>query len=443
MVRRAKLDIDPADRSPHFEGVAEMEPLPRLRGEHLADLVIIGGGFTGMSTAWFVSARFPDKRIVLLEARRLANGASGRTAGLVLNWVNGVDTHDAELTRRVWACTLAGIEELAARVAELGGVRFWRDGALEVVTDARRAEAAHRKVERLNGWGIPVRWLDRDTLRRTLPLEGAHGAILDPTAGQVNGADLVRAMARRLLGRGVALHEESPVVEIEEGPQHTVRTPEGVVRAPALMLATNGYTGRLGYFRHAVVPLHSHVMATPPLSSEEWERVGWRGTVGFSDDLDRIAYGARMADGRLLFGGGSNAAYDYGYGSRTRWEPEPRRAWTAIAERLHRYLPGLRDVPLTHRWTGTLGITLSRVCTMGVRGRWRNVYYALGYSGHGVVLANLAGRVIADLMSDHPEPWRDQPFFQRRLAFVPGEPLRWVGYHAYTGLTGRSPRAAD
>ena len=105
-----------------------------------------------------------------------------------------------------------------------------------------------------------------------------------------------------------------------------------------------------------------------------------------------------------------------------------------------RYFPALSEAPVAHRWAGTLAITLDRVCSMGVAGESRNVYHALGYSGHGVALALLAGRVLADLYEGNHEAWRDLPFYQKRLLPLPPEPLRWLGYQAYTRFTGRSPR---
>jgi glycine/D-amino acid oxidase-like deaminating enzyme len=107
---------------------------------------------------------------------------------------------------------------------------------------------------------------------------------------------------------------------------------------------------------------------------------------------------------------------------------------------LGRYFPGAADAPIEHRWSGVLGITLDRVCSIGVTGESKNVFHALGYSGHGVALALLAGRVLADLYEGHHEPWQALPFYQKRLLPIPPEPLRWAGYQAYTRLTGRSPR---
>jgi glycine/D-amino acid oxidase-like deaminating enzyme len=142
-----------------------------------------------------------------------------------------------------------------------------------------------------------------------------------------------------------------------------------------------------------------------------------------------------------VFGGGGNPAYSYLLGGRPIAEPrDGDRATRFLRAAMTRYFPALEGAPVAHRWAGTLAITLDRVCSMGVSGESRNVYHALGYSGHGISLALLAGRVLADLLESNHEPWRDLPFYQKRLLPLPPEPLRWLGYQAYTKLTGRSPR---
>ena len=406
------------------------------------DVAIVGGGFTGTSTAYHMARRFPDKRIVLCEARLLANGASGRNGGLALNWVNGVETTDLELARRIYDTTRAGIDAIEARIREHGlDVPWKRDGYIDIITDARRADAAAREVERLSGAGIPLRFLSGSELARMARFEGAVGAVLDPTAGQLDGVRLVRAMRPVLVRLGVRVHEQTPVLGIEEGEVITLTVPNARVRAKAVVLATNAYTPRLGYFRSGVVPLHSHLVATEPLAPEAWEEIGWgRGLGGFSDDFDRIAYGSMTTRGELVFGGGSNAAYGYGFANGTAYRGDPSKARAAIERSLHRYLPKAKDVRIAHQWTGPVALTMSRVCTMGVQGKHRNVYFALGYSGHGVTLANLAGEVLTDIYAGDDHRWQGLPFVQQKLLFVPPEPFRWVGYHAYTALTGRSPR---
>ncbi|MGD9762910.1 MAG: NAD(P)/FAD-dependent oxidoreductase [Candidatus Binatia bacterium] len=428
------------NRSSWLAELPPYAPLPPAAGVISADVVVVGGGLTGVSTAWHLSERFPGRRIALLEARALANGASGRNGGLVLNGIAGIEPEDPTTARRVYAATRLGIdivENLAGRSTLPAG--FSRCGVAEVYTSARSAESGQARAERYRAWGIPMQWLDG----RATGVAGAHGAALDPTAATVNAAAVVRGLRPALLDRGVAIYERTPVLRIDEGNALVLHTPAATVRAAALVLATNAYTPLLGYFRSRILPLHSHVIATAPLSAAEWSAFGLAARAGFTDDRDRVAYGCRTPGHRLLFGGGGNDAYTYCPGgapvlpaSRRRSE----RAAAAIVRHLRGYFPGFGDVPIAHQWVGTLDVSFDRVCSIGTTGAARNVYYALGYSGHGLALAALAGRVLTELYSDNREPWSALPFYERSLPYIPREPLRWLGYHLYTRFTGRSPR---
>jgi glycine/D-amino acid oxidase-like deaminating enzyme len=413
-------------------------PMPRLAKRVATDVAIVGGGFTGVSTAWHLRRRSPGLGIALLEACQLGHGASGRNGGQVLNGINGVLPQTPEEMRRIHAATSAGIdlaEELATRHAPPG--TFRRQGALVLYTDTGRAEAAQQRAEVLRAAGIPVEFLPASALG----VNGARGAVLDPLAGRLNGFALLQALRSELVASGVAVYEHTPVLRVRTGAEIALETPEGEVRARALVLATNAYTPALGFFRRGILPLHSHVLATAPLPEADWARMGWGQWDGFTDDLDRVAYACRTPGDRLLLGGGGNPAYAYRFGSAmVTDERERRRAERFMRSVLARYFPAVAAAALEHRWAGTLAITLDRVCSMGVGGAHRNVYHALGYSGHGIALALLAGRVLADLFEGNHEAWRDLPFYQKRLYPMPPEPLRWLGYQAYTRITGRSPR---
>ena len=422
---------------------------PYVRGEALAssratDVVIVGGGFTGLSTAYHLSKRFPEKSIVLIEAREIGNGASGRNGGQMLNWVHGFDPRSPEEAKSIYDATREGIESVLGIVSEHGlRVPVRSEGHLDVLTSARAAEESEKALQRIAGSGVPLRFLSRKELSEKITLEGVEGAVFDPGSGELDGLAYLRALRPVLEGRGVSIFEGTPALRIREGRMIEVETPGGTLRAAAAVLATNAYTPHLGYFRSGIVALHSHAFATEPLSHDEWARKGWKSGANFIDDRSRVSYGTMTASGRVVFGGGSNSAYQYIYGNRTRSEGPSDGAVEDMRLRLLRYLPRFEGVSITHRWSGPVALTLSRLPAMGVRGAYRNLYFALGYSGHGITLANLAGKVLTDLYSGSDERWRGLPFYDRRLRYIPSEPLRFLGYHAYTRLTGRSPRVYE
>lgn len=422
----------------------DYQPGAPLREDIRVDVAIIGGGFTGVSTAYHLSRRFPGRRIALFEARSLANGASGRNGGMMLNWVTGITDLSPEMTTRIYQTTQAGMQTILEIIQRHNlPVDHRVDGTLTVYTDPKRAEAAHAEAEFHQSLGIPMTFFDGAAARARINLSGVYGAVLDPQSGQINGAQLVRAMRPLLIAQGVEVYENTPVLKLTEGASFRLQTPNADVTAGAVVLATNGYTGKLGYFRDALFPLHSHIFATAPLAPEQLEQLGWRAYAGYSDDLDRIAYSSLTSDRRVIFGGGSNAAYAYLFNDRTSFPGAPdsaARAFRHIEQTLYGYLPGAASIPITHRWTGTLGITLNRSPLIGVRGEHRNLYYAIGYCGHGVTLANLAGQIVTDLYAGDDGRWRGLPFVQPTYPSIPPEPFRWLGYQMFTRLTGHSPR---
>lgn len=427
------------NRAVWLDGAAPDQPAPALARDIHVDVAIIGAGFTGVSTAYQLSKRLPQLGVALLEAKRLGNGASGRSGGMMLNGITGGDG-SLQDTVAEHVLTMKAIDSLLQFIAEQGlQVRVRRTGSYKVCTTTQAAEQEHARVERLAAMGLPLRFVGRHELQGEIRAKGGVGAVFDPTEGVLNGVDLIRAMRPLLVAQGVAIYESTPVHSVREGKVVQLTTPGGTVHAKAIVLATNGYTPRLGYFRTGILPVISHVMATEPVPPELLAR-----TLGsaqaFSDDQSRLAYCTVDTEQRIVFGGGSNHAYGYQFGNQTackvRADDAPSQA---LLRSLAAYFPELAAVGIGHRWCGPLGLTLARHCAMGVMGSHANVYYALGYSGHGIVLANLAGTVLADLYQGHHEPWRDQAFYMARPGGIPLEPLRWLGYHAYTQLTGRSP----
>jgi glycine/D-amino acid oxidase-like deaminating enzyme len=440
MTRDWARDFD-ENHSVWLDGKSTYVRAAALARDLTADVIIIGGGFTGVSTAYHLSKRFPEKGIALIDARQIANGASGRNGGQMLNWVHGFDPRSPEEAKRIYDATREGIESVLGIVGEHGlRVPVRREGHLDLLTSARAADESEKALQEIEGSGVPLRFLSGKELSEKIELHGVEGAVFDPGSGELDGLAYLRALRPVLEARGVSIFEGTPALRIREGRTIEVETPAGTLRAPAAVLATNAYTPHLGYFRSGLVPLHSHVLATEPLPQDEWARRGWKSGANFIDDRSRISYGTMTASGRVLFGGGRNSAYQYVYANGTRSDGPSDRAVEDMRLRLVSYLPRLEGVSITHRWSGPVALTLSRLPTMGVRGAHRNLYFALGYSGHGITLSNLAGKVLTDLYSGSDERWRGLPFYEQKLRYVPSEPLRFLGYHAYTRITGRSPR---
>jgi glycine/D-amino acid oxidase-like deaminating enzyme len=421
-------------------GAPADEPAPALARDLEVDVAIIGGGFTGVSTAYHLSRRFPDRGIALVEAKRLANGASGRNGGLVLNGIT-VRDHDPDVIAHEHALTRGAIDAIEALIRDHQlAVRFRRTGCVHISTSQQSADEVHERTEQLVARGVPLRFLRGSELDGVLRVRGAFGAVLDPTEGLLVGVDLIRAMRPLLVAQGVQIFESTPVTRVREGAVTELTTPGGTIRARAIVIATGGYTPRLGYFRTGLLPVISHAIATDPIPPDILERTGLAGVAGFFDDLPRLAYASVDSERRLIFGGGTTAAYGYRFGNATSFATRPDDAGAlALRRSLVGYLPELADIQIRHRWSGPLDLTLARHCAMGVMGEHRNIYYAVGYSGHGITLANLAGRVLTDLYAGDHEPWRDYAFYMKRPSGIPPEPMRWIGYHLYTKLTGRSP----
>ncbi len=433
-------DIFDDNRASWLEGAPEDTPAPPLSKDLTVDVAIVGGGFTGVSTAYQLSRRFPKLGIALVEAKRLGNGASGRNGGLILNGITVRDA-DPELMAREHAITNGAIDAVESLIREHDlKVRFRRTGCLHVATSSKAADEAHAVTEQLIARGIPLRYLRGAQLTAAMPLHGAHGAVLDPGEGMLVGVDLLRAMRPVLLAQGVQIYEGTPVRRIREGETIDLVTPAATIRAMAIVLSTSGYTPRLGYFRTGLLPVISHVIATDPLPPDLLALLGFDRLAGFFDDSPRLAYCSVDTAGRVIFGGGSTDAYAYRFGNATAYDATPDDAAThALRRSLVSYLPALADVPIRHRWSGPLDLTLVRHCAIGVTGKHRNVYYGLGYSGHGITLANLAGTVISDIYAGDDARWRDVAFFMRKPSGIPLEPLRWLGYQLYTRFTGKSP----
>ena len=217
---------------------------------------------------------------------------------------------------------------------------------------------------------------------------------------------------------------------------HTLTTATGHrVRSPALVLATNAYASQLGYLRNAYVPLVAYVGITAPLDAGLVARLGWRSRAPFDDSRTDEYWLGLTRDNRIRIGGGPQG---YGYGFNNGAPPAAVAHYrsAAFATELPRTFPALGKLGFEMCWDGAVDCSLDLCASVGRMGRHNNVYYAIGYSGHGVNLTSVFGRVIADLIAGHDERWRWLPDLNRRLPYIPNEPWRWLGMRAVRAAVG-------
>jgi len=419
-------------------GLYEERPNAPLRGRQRADVVILGGGFAGMSSAFHLAQRMPGKRIVLLEGAVCGYGASGRNGGFADPGMPGLhtvyDEQGPEAARSYYDATLLGLAQIRDFV-ELHGVDcdFEINGSLSLATRPEHLPALEAAKRRYDEMGLTCELLGASELQGVVASERFVGGLRDPRHAILNPARLARGMKRVIEGLGVEVFERSRVLRLEPGARVRVESEFGEIEAPQAVVTLNGYAPRIGLFRQRLLPLANYVVATEPLSAAQLESIGWKGREGLADLRAQFMYLRLTADGRIVFGGESSP---YFYGSRPssgNYEPS--------LERLRRSLlltfPQLEGVRFSHGWGGTMGFTLDFMPSIGRLDGADNVFYALAFNGEGVVMTQLAGRIVADLVTREPSPLTRLPIVGRRMPWLGPEPFRSLGVKITEGWMQR------
>ncbi|MEU6176172.1 FAD-dependent oxidoreductase [Streptantibioticus parmotrematis] len=411
-------------------------PVPRepLPGDTSADVCVVGGGYTGLWTAYYLKKAVPFLRITVLERKFCGYGASGRNGGWLYNGIAGRDRyaklhgHDAAVAlQRAMNET---VDEVI-RVAEEEGVDadVHKGGVLEVAyTPAQlsrlkafhEAEAAFGETDRLLLGA-------RETAER-IRVAGTVGGSWTPHGARIHPVKLVQGLARAVEELGVVIHESTPVTEIR--PKHAV-TPYGTVRAPYVLRCTEGFTAALKGQKRSWLPMNSSMIATEPLPKEVWETIGWQGRETLGDMAHAYMYAQRTADDRIALGG---RGVPYRYGSRTDNDGRTQAATVeALREILVRFFPATAGVAIDHAWSGVLGVPRDW-CASVELDRATGLGWAGGYVGSGVATANLAARTLRDLVQldsgqAGPTELTALPWVGHRVRRWEPEPLRWLGVH--------------
>ncbi|MFE9678500.1 NAD(P)/FAD-dependent oxidoreductase [Streptomyces sp. NPDC006259] len=406
-----------------------------LSGDVSADVVIVGGGYTGLWTAYYLKKAAPFLRITVLEQRFCGYGASGRNGGWLYNGIAGRDryarTHGRDAAVRLQRAMNETVTEVVRVVGEESiDADVHRGGVLEVArTPAQLARLKAFHAHELE-YGEQDRELygARETAER-IRVAGAVGSTWTPHGARVHPVKLVKGLAAAVEALGVVVHESTPVTEIRAG--HAV-TPYGTVRAPYVLRCTEGFTASLKGQRRTWLPMNSSMIATEPLTDEQWAAVGWDGRETLGDMAHAYMYAQRTADGRIGLGG---RGVPYRFGSRTDNDGRTQEATVeALREILVGFFPALAGVRVAHAWSGVLGVPRDWCATVTLD-RSTGLGWAGGYVGSGVATANLAGRTLCDLVRQDSgqagrTPLTELPWVGHKVRRWEPEPLRWLGVQA-------------
>ncbi|MDT9691725.1 FAD-dependent oxidoreductase [Streptomyces sp. P9(2023)] len=416
---------------------APREPLP---GDATADVVIVGGGYTGLWTAYYLKKAVPFLNITVLEAKFCGYGASGRNGGWLYNGIAGrgryAKLHGHEAAVRLQNAmneTVTEVIEVCA--AEDIDADIHHGGVLEIANSPAqlaRLKAFHA-VEIAFGEKERELYGARETADR-IRVAGAVGSSWTPHGARLHPVKLVKGLAAAVEALGVTIHESTPVTEIT--PKHAI-TPYGTVRAPYVLRCTEGFTASLTGQRRTWLPMNSSMIATEPLTDAQWETIGWQGRETLGDMAHAYMYAQRTADGRIALGG---RGVPYRYGSKTdndgRTQPQTIEA---LREILVRFFPSLAGIGIDHAWSGVLGVPRDWCATVTLD-RSTGLGWAGGYVGSGVATANLAARTLRDLIQQDsgqsgPTDLTALPWVNHKVRKWEPEPLRWLGvqtmYAAY------------
>ncbi|WP_405490434.1 NAD(P)/FAD-dependent oxidoreductase [Streptomyces sp. NBC_00096] len=412
------------------ETATSRPPRAPLTGDTTADVVIVGGGYTGLWTAYYLKTAAPDLRVTVLEQKFCGYGASGRNGGWLYNGIAGRDRyaalHGHDAAQRLQHAMNDTVTEVIDTAAKEGiDADIHRGGVLEVA----RTPAQLSRLKAFHAAELAFGESDRELYdatdtRARIDVADAVGSSWTPHGARIHPLKLVKGLAAACERLGVTIHESTPVTEI--APRRAI-TPYGTVRAPYVLRCTEGFTAALKGQKRSWLPMNSSMIATAPLPPEVWSQLGWTDAATLGDMAHAYMYAQRTADDRIAIGG---RGVPYRYGSRTdndgRTQPSTIAALTHLLES---FFPVLTGVEITHAWSGVLGVPRDWCATVTLDAT-TGLGWAGGYVGSGVATSNLAARTLRDLVLGDTTDLTALPWVNHRVRRWEPEPFRWLGVQA-------------
>ncbi|MFJ8472676.1 NAD(P)/FAD-dependent oxidoreductase [Kitasatospora sp. NPDC094011] len=418
--------------------------LPALVGDTTCDLLVVGGGYSGLWTALIAKERDPSLDVVLVEGNEVGWAASGRNGGfcaasLTHGFGNGLDRWPSELAQleRLGAANLDGIE---ATLKRYGIDAEWeRTGEIDIATQPHQVEELHEMAEAVARYGLDLTVLDADQLRAEVNSPTFLGGVWDKDGvAMVHPAKLAWGLKEACLGQGVRIFEHTRATELREhGSGMAARTPYGRVFARRVALGTNVFPSLLRRVRPYVVPVYDYALMTEPLSDEQLASIGWRGRQGLGDSANKFHYFRLSADNRILWGG-YDAVYHYGGHVRHEYDQRPE-TFRTLANNFFRCFPQLEGLRFTNAWGGAID-TCSRFSAFFDTAHRGKVAYAVGFTGLGVGSTRFGAEVMLDLLAGERTERTELEMVRSKPLPFPPEPVRWAGIEITTRSLERSDR---
>lgn len=435
--------VDAAPRPYWLDQPGRPEPQEALTGLTSADLVIVGGGFTGLWAAIAAKQDDPSRDVVLLESGSAGIGASGRNGGFMsASLTHGLSNGLAHFPDEIDVLQRLGHENFDGLLTDLDtwgiDAHAERTGEITFATAPWQVPDLAEVADLHREHGERAELLDAEAARSLVHSPTYHGGLwLHEGVALVDPARLVWGLLRVASDLGVRIHEHSPVTHLERaGTDMAVCGDHLRVRTPKVLLATNAFRGLIPALRARVVPVWDYVLVTEPLTPGQLDRIGWEGRQGLADAANQFHYYRRTVDDRILWGGYDAVYYrGNGVGPELAQREETQQL---LAQQFFATFPQLEGLRFTHRWGGPIATTTRFTLTAGTAHRGR-VAYAVGYTGLGVAASRFGARVALDLLGGEPTERTELRFVRRKPLPFPPEPLRSIGI----GLTRRAIASAD
>ncbi|MBT2541565.1 FAD-dependent oxidoreductase [Streptomyces sp. ISL-44] len=436
------LSLRDADPTPFWlDDPRRPRATPALVGGTTCDLLVVGGGYTGLWTALAAKERDPSADVVLVEGHEAGGAASGRNGGfcessLTHGLGNGLARWPDEIgvLERLGRANLQAMEDTLDRHSI--DCDWERTGSLVVATEPHQVDWLAEEAEAAARYGATTTVLDADAVRAEIDSPTFLGAVWNKSdTAMVNPALLAWGLKRACLDLGVRIHEHTPALSLEEhGAVVSVRTPYGRITAGRVALATNAYPSLVRRHRPYTVPVYDYALMTEPLGEQQLASVGWHNRQGWADPANAFRYVRISADNRILWGG-----YDVVHQRRVRAEHDRRpETYATLARQFFRTFPQLEGVRFSHAWGGAID-TSTRFCVFFDTSHRGKVAYAAGFTGLGVGASRFGAEVMLDLLAGERTERTALDLVRRKPLPFPPEPVRSLGI----GITQRSLARAD